>query len=294
MRITSPEPNETAAATSPSSSRAPSWPLMRAWSAVNTPTSTAPPSAIQAGMRARVTPPSCRAGDHVAGPRLPWSVPISARTRSLLTWLPATILLVVIGLVVLATFAVQGSWWAEEKPAASADQKASDGSSILTDAGFDYVNVEGIVRVRIGEGALPAEELGMGANAEKSAEFRGPVRAVVAGGEDVYVVDDVGGLTAVTPERRTRIGDAHVRQPRHVVGCRRAGAVAGADVRLGRGPDHAASTSSSRSSTRAAPAIPSPRSSVRRRAAAQVDRDPDVRPAAAARPRWHARPSSPA
>ncbi len=98
----------------------------------------------------------------------------------------------------LATFAVQGSWWAEEKPSASADQKASDGSSILTDAGFDYVNVEGIVRVRIGEGALPAEELGMGANAEKSAEFRGPVRAVVAGGEDVYVVDDVGGLTAVS------------------------------------------------------------------------------------------------
>ena len=125
-------------------------------------------------------------------------MPTSARTRSLLTWLPATILLVVIGLVVLATFAVQGSWWAEEKPSASADQKASDGSSILTDAGFDYVNVEGIVRVRIGEGALPAEELGMGANAEKSAEFRGPVRAVVAGGEDVYVVDDVGGLTAVS------------------------------------------------------------------------------------------------
>ena len=33
---------------------------------------------------------------------------------------------------------------------------------MLTDAGFDYVNVEGIVRVRIGEGALPAEELGHG------------------------------------------------------------------------------------------------------------------------------------
>jgi hypothetical protein len=125
-------------------------------------------------------------------------VPTSARTRALLTWLPATILLVVIGLVVLGTFAVQGSWWAEEKPSASAAQKASDGSSILTDAGFDYVNVEGIVRVRIGEGALPAEELGMGADAEKSAEFRGPVRAVIAGGEDVYVVDDVGGLTAVS------------------------------------------------------------------------------------------------
>ena len=125
---------------------------------------------------------------------------ISARTRSLLTWLPATVLAVVIGLVVLGTFAVQGSWWAEEDPAASGDQKAPDGSSMLTDAGFDYVNVEGIVRVRIGEGAQTAEELGMAATAEKSAEFRRPVRAVIAGGDDVYVVDDIAGLTAVTQD----------------------------------------------------------------------------------------------
>ena len=125
-------------------------------------------------------------------------MPTSARTRSLLTWLPATFLLVVIGLIVLATFAVQGSWWAEDRPAASEDQKASDGSSMLTDAGFDYVNVEGVVRVRIGQGALPAEELGMASDAEKSAEFRRPVRAIMAGGDDVYVVDDVAALTAVT------------------------------------------------------------------------------------------------
>jgi hypothetical protein len=125
-------------------------------------------------------------------------VRISARTRSLLTWLPATALVVVIGLIVLATFAVQGSWWAEENPAASSDQKASDGSSMLTDAGFDYVNVEGIVRVRIGEGALPANELGMAADAEKTAEFRRPVRAIVAGRDDVYVVDDIATMTAVT------------------------------------------------------------------------------------------------
>lgn len=125
-------------------------------------------------------------------------MPISARTRSLLSWLPATILVVVIGLIVLVTFAVQGSWWAEERPVASADQKASDGSSMLTDAGFDYVNVEGVVRVRIGEGSLPADELGMAADTEKIAEFRRPVRALVAGGDEVYVVDDVAALTAVT------------------------------------------------------------------------------------------------
>ena len=125
-------------------------------------------------------------------------MPLTPRTRSLLTWLPATLLIVIIGLIVVATFAVQGSWWAEEDPAASGDQKAPDGSSMLTDAGFDYVNVEGIARVRVGEGALPADQLGIGDDAEKSAEFRGPVRVVVAGREDVYVVDDVAALTAVT------------------------------------------------------------------------------------------------
>lgn len=123
---------------------------------------------------------------------------LSKRGRALLTWLPATGLVLVIGLIVLATFAVQGSWWAEENPAASRDQKAPDGSSMLTDAGFDYVNVEGILRVRIGEGALPADELGMGPDAEKSAEFRRPVRAVIAGQDDVYVIDDIAALNAVT------------------------------------------------------------------------------------------------
>jgi hypothetical protein len=129
-------------------------------------------------------------------------VALSPRSRTLLTWLPAIAGVVVIGLIVLVTFAVQGSWWAEDRPDASADQKASDGSSMLTDAGFDYVNVEGIVRVRIGEGGLPADELGMGADAEKSAEFRRPVRAVIAGRDDVYVVDDIASLTAVSQENQ--------------------------------------------------------------------------------------------
>jgi hypothetical protein len=125
-------------------------------------------------------------------------VALSARTRSLLTWLPATALVVVIALVVLATFAVQGSWWAQDDPDASADQKAADGSSMLTDAGFDYVNVEGVFRMRIGEGAQSAEDLGMAADAEKSAELRRPVRAIIAGGDDVYVVDDIGTIDATT------------------------------------------------------------------------------------------------
>lgn len=122
---------------------------------------------------------------------------VSARTRTLLTWLPATILAVVIGAVVIASLAIQGSWWTQDDPPASADQKASDGSSMLTDAGFDYVNVEGVVRVRIGEGGLPATELGLPADGEKSAQFRRPVRALVAAGDEVHALDDIASLTAV-------------------------------------------------------------------------------------------------
>ena len=127
---------------------------------------------------------------------------VSARTRTLLTWLPAGILVVVIGAVVFGAFAIQGSWWTEETPTASADQKASDGSSMLTDAGFDYVNVEGTLRVRIGEGGLSAQELGLPVDGEKSAEFRRPVKAVIAAGDEVYVLDDVSSLTATSADGR--------------------------------------------------------------------------------------------
>lgn len=105
-------------------------------------------------------------------------------------------ILVVIAGVVVASLAIQGSWWTQENPAASEDQKAADGSSMLTDAGFDYVNVEGVVRVRVGEGGLAATALGLPADGEKSAEFRRPVRAIIAAGEDVHVLDDIASLTA--------------------------------------------------------------------------------------------------
>ena len=121
---------------------------------------------------------------------------VSARTRTLLTWLPAAVLVLIIGGVVVASLAIQGSWWTEEHPAASEDQKAPDGSSMLTDAGFDYANVEGVVRVRVGDGGLSATELGLPADGEKSAEFRRPVRAIIAAGDEVHVLNDIAALSA--------------------------------------------------------------------------------------------------
>ena len=127
---------------------------------------------------------------------------VSARTRTLLTWLPATILAVVIGCVVIASLAIQESWWTQENPAASSDQKAVDGSTMLTDAGFDYVNVEGVVRVRIDESTLTATELGLPADGAKSADFRRPVRALIAAGDEVHVLDDIASLTATAEQDR--------------------------------------------------------------------------------------------
>jgi hypothetical protein len=106
------------------------------------------------------------------------------------------VLVVIIAGAVIASFAIQESWWTQEQPAASADQKASDGSTMLTDAGFDYANVEGVVRVRVGEGGLSAQELGLPADGEKSADFRRPVRAAIAAGDEVFVLDDIASLSA--------------------------------------------------------------------------------------------------
>ena len=114
-----------------------------------------------------------------------------------MSWLPALILVVIIAGVVFTTVAVQNSWWTQEDPVASSDQKATDGSSKLSDAGLDYVNVEGVLRVRVGDGALPATEIGLGADEEKSASFRRPVRAIVVAGDETYLVDDVESMVAV-------------------------------------------------------------------------------------------------
>lgn len=131
-----------------------------------------------------------------------WSVPLTRRTRTLLSWLPAALLVLIIGAIVVGTFTVQASWWAEDDPEASSDQKAADGGSMLTDAGFDYVNVEGVLRVRVGDGALPASDLGLRANETKEAEFRRPVRALIAAGDEVHVVEDVVTVTATATDDR--------------------------------------------------------------------------------------------
>lgn len=169
-----------------------------------TPIATAPAIASHVGMRARVTPSILPCAPSAPGRVLTWSVPSSPRSRDLLSWLPAAILLVVIAGVVFATIAVQNSWWTDERPVASDDQRASDGGSRFSDAGLDYVNVDGVLRVRVGEGSLPAAESGLGDDEQKTATMRRPVRAIVAVGADTFVVREVEWLQATAQHAELR------------------------------------------------------------------------------------------
>ena len=70
---------------------------MRACTAVSAPIVTAPARATPTGMRAVVIRPILPVPAAGERTRLRWNVAVSARTRTLLTWLPAGILVVVIG-----------------------------------------------------------------------------------------------------------------------------------------------------------------------------------------------------
>jgi hypothetical protein len=121
---------------------------------------------------------------------------LTKRSRTVLSWLPATIVVLLIGGIVFTTIAVENSWWTEERPVASADQRAPDGGSRFSDAGLDYVNVDGVLRVRVGEGSLPAADVGLGDDEQKTATLRRPVRAIVAVGEETFVLRDIEWVEA--------------------------------------------------------------------------------------------------
>lgn len=123
---------------------------------------------------------------------------VSTRTRALLSWLPATALVLIIGAIVLGSFAMQQSWWVQPDRAPSDDQRATDGGSLFSDAGLDYVNVDGTLRVRLGDGGLPASQLGLSADGDRDATLRRPVRAVVATGDEVRTLYGIENLRVAT------------------------------------------------------------------------------------------------
>ncbi|MDW4572458.1 hypothetical protein R8Z57_06645 [Microbacterium sp. M3] len=118
--------------------------------------------------------------------------------RRLLSWIPISIVaLICVGFVVAALL-MQNSWWIDDDRPASADQQASDGMSMLTDPGVDYLTRKGILRVRVGEDALPAAELGLEADGSRTFEPLTPVQAVVIADDGAFYVDLVRSFTVTT------------------------------------------------------------------------------------------------
>ncbi|WP_203581673.1 hypothetical protein [Microbacterium hibisci] len=122
--------------------------------------------------------------------------------RRLLSWIPISIVaLLCVGFVV-AAIQMQNSWWTDDDRPASEDQQASDGTSMLTGAGLDYLTREGVLRVRVGSDSLPAEELGLDANTSQSFEPITPIQAVVVADDGAFHVDLVRSFTVTTSNGR--------------------------------------------------------------------------------------------
>jgi len=101
-----------------------------------------------------------------------------------------------IGIAVFCTLGFINSWWVEKTPASS-DQHASDGSSVLTQAGIDYFTKQGVLRVTMGTDRPGAGELGLPASGTRHVDLLVPVTVEVTGTETVGV-DIVDSLDVVT------------------------------------------------------------------------------------------------
>ncbi len=119
-----------------------------------------------------------------------------------LSWMPAAILVLIIGGIVFAVFAFQNSWWTADRPVASADQQASDGMSTFTQAGLDFLTVQGYAKIKLRENALPATDLGLEADGAKEVELLRPVQVRLLGEDHAVVVDLIDRLTITTENDR--------------------------------------------------------------------------------------------
>lgn len=121
--------------------------------------------------------------------------------RVVRTWLPTAVIGAICVAVVIGAVAMQNSWWTAPAPKPAADQQAADGMSRFDRAGVDYFTRAGAVRVRIGDDALPADELGLAAEGESTIEPLVPVRAVVLADEPL-VLEAVSSVSVTSTGNR--------------------------------------------------------------------------------------------
>jgi hypothetical protein len=122
-----------------------------------------------------------------------------SRRRRLLSWVPSVVLLLLIAGFAVAAIGVNNSWWVEANPTASADQTASNGSSVFTRAGVDFLKRSGEVLIRMDGEALPAEELGLDADGSRTVtSFERPLLVRVIGTDGALAVDRADELVLTT------------------------------------------------------------------------------------------------
>lgn len=115
-------------------------------------------------------------------------------------WLAPLVLLVVVAGIAGVMLSLQNSWWADPTRAPSAEQRASDGSTVFTPGGTEYAAATGIVVVRLGENALPAGELGLDADGERRFDPDTPLQVRVLAPDGALVLDLMDAVTVTTAD----------------------------------------------------------------------------------------------
>lgn len=121
-------------------------------------------------------------------------------------WLAPLVLVVVVGVVAAILVSFQNSWWVDRGRPPSADQRASDGTSVFTQPGIDYVGASGVLIVRVGSESLPAADLGLDDDGERMVDPAVPVQVRVLGADGAFVLDLADAVVITTEDGRiTRV-----------------------------------------------------------------------------------------
>ncbi|MFJ6652240.1 hypothetical protein ACIQLJ_05510 [Microbacterium sp. NPDC091313] len=107
----------------------------------------------------------------------------------------------------LTAYLVSTSWWNQDAPAPSTQQQAPDGTSMLDQSGVDYFTRTGTARIRIGEGALPADQVGLEPDDVRTIRPIAPIVVIVQAPEGEFRLGQVSALTVETSgDRVVRVG----------------------------------------------------------------------------------------
>lgn len=121
-------------------------------------------------------------------------------------WLAPIVLVVVLAGMGIVTTAVLNSWWVDREQPPSTDQRADDGTSLLTPAGLDYGYASGVLILRVGDDAMPASALGLDAEGERLLDGDVPFQVRILAPDGALVLDLMDSVLVTTDgDRITRL-----------------------------------------------------------------------------------------